>query len=105
MKPSPKLKVSVSLPADLVGRIDSASKARRQTRSAVMEQWLRQGERVRSEEALARELEAYYQAATPEERSEDQAIARASASSAKRLKLDEEPPRRQANRRKRGAKR
>ena len=52
------------------------------SRSAFMEQWLDSSARSASERLLAAEVEAYYSTRMPEEKAEDEAIARASTAAA-----------------------
>ncbi len=72
MKSVARLKVSVSLPADLIGEIDRATKAHEgATRSGVMEAWLREAERLHSQARLDEATEVYYGALSEEEQSAD----------------------------------
>ena len=84
-----RVKISVSLPRDLVARIDRAARAEARSRSRVLERWLR----ASATETTARELEAatiaYYESLMPEERREDDAIASASSRAARRLNIDD----------------
>jgi len=89
--PAPRVKISVSLPRDLVARIDSAARSEARSRSRVLEGWLRASAR----ETAARELEAatiaYYESLTPDERYEDEAMASASSRAARHLGIDDSP--------------
>jgi metal-responsive CopG/Arc/MetJ family transcriptional regulator len=86
---TPRVKISVSLPRDLVARIDRAARAEARSRSRVLEGWLRASAR----ESAARELEAatiaYYESLTSEDRREDAGIGSASSTAARRLKVDD----------------
>lgn len=73
MQRSRKLKVSISLPSELVARIDRKARLAKATRSGVMEQWLRQAARVDAEQRLADEIRAYYEGQTAQERAEGEA--------------------------------
>jgi len=55
-----RTRVTVSLPADLVRRLDRYGRAHGASRSGVAERWLRAGERQTSLVALEQELETYY---------------------------------------------
>lgn len=55
-----RTRVTVSLPSDLVHRLDRQSRSRGASRSSVAEHWLRAGERQASLSSLAQELERYY---------------------------------------------
>ncbi|MBI5545231.1 MAG: ribbon-helix-helix protein, CopG family [Deltaproteobacteria bacterium] len=90
MRAGRKVKVSVSLSPAVVGRIDRRAESLRTTRSAVMEEWLEEGERRAAERQLASEVQAYYGSQTREERAEDRAIAEASATIARTLDIDAE---------------
>ncbi len=95
-----RIKISVSLPRDLVARIDRAARAEARSRSRVLEGWLR----ATARENAARELEqatiAYYQTMTSEDRGEDEAIAAASSRGARRLRIDDSTESRSPRRRK-----
>jgi len=52
--------VTVSLPSDLVRRLDRQSRVQGASRSGVAERWLRAGERQASLLSLEQELESYY---------------------------------------------
>jgi metal-responsive CopG/Arc/MetJ family transcriptional regulator len=86
---TPRVKISVSLPRDLVARIDRAARAETRSRSRVLERWLSASAR----EGAARELEAatiaYYESLTPEDRREEGAIGTASSAAARRLRIDD----------------
>ena len=56
----PRRRVTVSLPADLVRRLDRQSRAQGTSRSGMAERWLRAGERQASVSLLEQELESYY---------------------------------------------
>lgn len=85
----PRVKISVSLPSDLVARIDRTARAEARSRSRVLEAWLWTAAR----EGAARELEAatiaYYTSLTPEERREEAALSSALSAAARRLRLDD----------------
>jgi len=89
--PNPRVKISVSLPSDLLARIDSTAQAEARSRSRVLEGWLRATARERA----ARDLEAatitYYESLTPEDRREEEAMASASSRAARRLRIDDSP--------------
>lgn len=89
--PNTRVKISVSLPRDLVARIDSAARSEARSRSRVLEGWLLASAR----EKAARELEAatvsYYESLTPDERREEQAIGSASSRAARGLSVDDAP--------------
>lgn len=86
---APKLKVSVTLAPDLVADVDAeAQRIPGATRSSVVEAWLRRGRRARAEAGLRDSVVAYYEARTAEDRAEDEAIARAASSRARRVRYE-----------------
>jgi metal-responsive CopG/Arc/MetJ family transcriptional regulator len=98
---SRRVKISVSLPRDLVARIDRTARVEARSRSRVLEGWLN----ATARETAAREVEAatveYYESLTAADRREDLAMAAASSAAARRLRIDEpsgarsrHPPRR-----------
>ena len=86
------MNVSVSLPVELVERIDGQARKRHLARSRVIEQWLWQAEARIAERALAAEAGADYRSQTAEEQAEDEAIAAASSRALRDLEVDEERP-------------
>jgi metal-responsive CopG/Arc/MetJ family transcriptional regulator len=90
MKESSRVKVSVSLPAELVARVDREARGRPgSSRSAVVEQWLRQGARLKAEDDLRAAVIAYYRELMPEEKVEEEALARALSRAGRRLRVDD----------------
>src|SRR5437762_14045752 len=89
---SSRVKISVSLPRDLVARIDRTARAEARSRSRVLERWLS----ATARQSAARELEAatveYYESLTAADRREDEAMAAASSAAARRLRVDDPPP-------------
>lgn len=83
-----RIKISVSLPRDLVARIDRAARAEARSRSRVLEGWLRAAARENTAQELEQATIAYYQAMTSEDRGEDEGIAAASSRVARRLRVD-----------------
>ena len=97
-----KLKISVSLNASLVQVVDRQAARDGSTRSAVMENWLRQVSRAARVARLEEETAAYYDALTPAETEEDAAIAAASLRAARKLNIDDEVTARRRPSRRRG---
>jgi metal-responsive CopG/Arc/MetJ family transcriptional regulator len=100
---SRRVKISVSLPHDLVARMDRTARVEARSRSRVLESWLR----ATARQTAARELEAatveYYESLTAADRREDEAMAAASSAAARRLRVDDvpvgsRPPRRRTRR-------
>jgi metal-responsive CopG/Arc/MetJ family transcriptional regulator len=88
---TPRVKISVSLPRDLVARIDSAARSQARSRSSVLEGWLRASARERASRELEAATIAYYESLTPEDRHEDEAMASASARAARHVRIDDAP--------------
>jgi predicted transcriptional regulator len=76
MKYGKKVKVCISLSPDVVERIDERAKAASASRSAIVEELLREGELRMREHELVSGVEAYYAGRSPAERSEDDALGR-----------------------------
>jgi metal-responsive CopG/Arc/MetJ family transcriptional regulator len=89
---SPRVKISVSLPRDLVARIDSAARSQARSRSSVLEGWLRASARERASRELEAATIAYYESLTPEDRREDDAMAAAASRAARHVRIDDPPP-------------
>lgn len=85
---TPRVKISVSLPRDLVAHIDRAARAEARSRSRVLERWLHASARERAARELETATIAYYESLTPEDRREEAAIASASSAAARRLHID-----------------
>jgi Arc/MetJ-type ribon-helix-helix transcriptional regulator len=85
----PKTKVSITLAPDLVRAVDRAVKrGRGESRSSVIDAWLRRAARINAEDTLRAETVAYYETLSAQESSENTAIARASSRAARKLELD-----------------
>lgn len=90
-----KLKVSITLSADLVALVDRDAHRTHDTRSGVVEQWLRRAATATAEKDLEEATAAYYLSLRGDERSEDEALSRALSTAARRLSYDDAPrPRR-----------
>ena len=85
-----RVKLSITLAPELVRSIDRVRRQRPgESRSAVIEEWLRRGSRADADERLQAETIAYYESLTSAETREGAAVARASSRAARRLKLDD----------------
>ena len=85
-----RAKVSITLSEELLERIDrEASRWPGGSRSAVIEEWVRRGARLRGADILREETIAYYDSLVPQDRAEDEAISRASGDAARRLRYDD----------------
>lgn len=88
-----KRKISLTLSADLLATVDQNARRDGDTRSAVVERWLR---RVASDQ-VARAIDdataAYYLAMNPDERAESDAVTHALSRAARRVAYDRGPAR------------
>jgi metal-responsive CopG/Arc/MetJ family transcriptional regulator len=98
---STRLKISVSLPRDVVASIDRAARTEARSRSRVVEGWLRAIARERAARELEAATIAYYESLTPDDRQEDARIAAAATAAAHRLVIDDVPESRTNRRRRR----
>ena len=81
-----KLKLSVTLPPDLVARIDrAAARMPGGSRSAVIERWLREASRQEARRALAQATVDYYESLSTDARADDEEWTRFSAAHYARL--------------------
>jgi metal-responsive CopG/Arc/MetJ family transcriptional regulator len=87
----PKAKVSVTLSADLLALIDRDVRRRKDTRSGVIEQWLRRAATASIAQEIEAATAAYYQSLRDNERTEDEAISRALSKAAKRVSYGAAP--------------
>jgi len=83
-----KLKVSVTLAADVLALVDRDARRSGGTRSGVIEQWLRRASSAAVESAIDEATETYYRSLRGDDRSEDEAMARASSRAARRVAYD-----------------
>ncbi len=86
-----KVKLSITLSADLVRALDrQASAGSGRTRSSVLESWLRSVERSHRARALDQAVAAYYDALDDEARDDDESLSTALTGAARRVRVD--PP-------------
>jgi len=83
-------RVTVSLPGELVAKLDRSSRRLGLTRSGLAAQWLQRGSREQDKADLERQIEAYYAELGPVELAENETISRAAAGLARRLRVDEQ---------------
>jgi metal-responsive CopG/Arc/MetJ family transcriptional regulator len=83
-----KVKVSVSLPSDLLEQIDDEAERTSRSRSQILEVWLRLAARRRAAEKLERDTLAYYASRTAEQEAEDEALSQASLRASKKREID-----------------
>jgi metal-responsive CopG/Arc/MetJ family transcriptional regulator len=84
-----RLKISVSLPRDVVASIDRAARMEARSRSRVLEGRLRAIARERAVRELEAATIAYYESLTPDDRQEEARIAAAAAAASRRLAIDD----------------
>ena len=89
MTRAPKLKISISLDADLLAVVDRRAAKEKTTRSAIMERGLRSASRQADLQRLEEETAAYYDALTPSEKDDDADWAEFASQSARKLTIDE----------------
>lgn len=83
-----KAKVSLSLPEDLLDKIDAEAEQTRRSRSQIVEVWLRLAARRRATEKLDRDTRAYYENRTAEQRTDDDEWTEIAGSAARKLEHD-----------------
>jgi metal-responsive CopG/Arc/MetJ family transcriptional regulator len=91
-----KLKISISLDADVLDAVDRRAAKEKTTRSAIMERWLRSASRQSEMHRLEEETAAYYDALTPNDKVDDAEWAAFASGSARKLTIDEPKRRRGA---------
>jgi hypothetical protein len=90
MNEGSRVKVSVSLPAELVARVDREVRVRPgSSRSAVVEDWLKRGARLKTESDLREAVVAYYRELGTVELAEGEALARGLSRAARNLRVDD----------------
>jgi len=95
-----KLKVSLTLAADLVALVDRDARRRRSTRSGVVEQWLRRAASASVEGELAEATATYYRSLRATDIEEDERLSRALSNASRRVAYDDQtPPHRRRGRR------
>ncbi|HTQ48766.1 MAG TPA: ribbon-helix-helix protein, CopG family [Polyangiaceae bacterium] len=86
-----KLKVSLTLSADLVALVDRDARRSRSTRSGVIETWLRRAATASARREIEEATAAYYLALRAEADDEEEALSKALSSAAKKVRYDEAP--------------
>jgi metal-responsive CopG/Arc/MetJ family transcriptional regulator len=84
-----KLKVSLTLSADVVELVDRDARRHKDTRSGVIEQWLRRAAQANVQKEIEDATAAYYQSLRGDEREEDEAVAKALSRAARHVSYDE----------------
>jgi len=84
-----KAKVSITLSADLLERIDAEVEAEEgASRSSVIERWLRRARSASAAKALREDTVRYYESLDDADRAEDEAISRATSNKARRVRYE-----------------
>ncbi len=91
MTATAKLKVSLSLSADLVALVDRDARRLKGTRSGVIEHWLRRAATASAQAELAEATVAYYDSLRSEDRAEEEALSRALSASSRRVRYGAPP--------------
>jgi hypothetical protein len=84
-----KQKVSLTIAADVLELVDQDARRRNETRSGVVEQWLRRAASASVEREIAEATAAYYQSLRRDERAEEEALSRALSTAARRVAYDD----------------
>jgi hypothetical protein len=84
-----KLKVSLTLSADVLALVDRDVAQRHATRSSVIEQWLRRAANVAQGKAIEDATAAYYRSLKSHERAEDEALGHSLSVAARRVSYDD----------------
>ena len=90
MSSARKLKVSLTLSADLVALIDRDASNRNDTRSGIVEEWLRLAASATTERAIEEATAAYYLGLRGDERGEVDRLSRGLSKAARRVSYDNE---------------
>jgi hypothetical protein len=83
-----KLKVSLTLSADILAVVDRDAAQRNATRSSVIEQWLRRAANLAQAKAIEDATAAYYRALRTDERAEEEALGHSLSAAARRVSYD-----------------
>src|SRR5688500_8675886 len=89
-----KLKVSLTLSADLLALIDRVARDGNDTRSGVVEQWLRRAVSATTEQEIEDATAAYYAGLRAGERKDEDRLAHGLSRASRRVSYDDVRPRR-----------
>jgi hypothetical protein len=84
-----KLKVSLTLSTEVVALVDSDARRRKETRSGVVEQWLRRAASANAEKEIDEATAAYYRSLRGEDLAEEENMSKALSGAARRVSYDE----------------
>jgi len=85
-----KLKVSLTLSADLVALVDRDARRGKGTRSGVIEQWLRRAASANLEREIDDATAAYYRSLRGEDRTEDESLSRSLSDASRRVAYNDD---------------
>jgi hypothetical protein len=88
MTTAAKLKVSLSLSADVVALVDRTARQGNDTRSGVIERWLRRAATATVEQEIAEATAAYYRSLRDDELADEEALSRGLSKAARRISYD-----------------
>jgi metal-responsive CopG/Arc/MetJ family transcriptional regulator len=91
MTATAKLKVSLTLSADLLALVDRDARRGNGTRSGVIEQWLRRAASSNLEHEIDQATAAYYRSLRGDDRTEDESLSRSLSDAARRVTFDDRP--------------
>ena len=89
MTTAAKLKVSLTLSADLVALVDRDALRHNDTRSGVVEQWLLRAANASAEKEIEEATAAYYRSLRAGERADEEAMSKTLSLAARRVSYDE----------------
>ena len=84
-----KLKVSLTLSADLVALVDRDAKHHKGTRSSVVELWLRRAAAAEVTRGIEDATAAYYRSLRSDQREEEESLSKALSGAARRVSYDD----------------
>lgn len=91
MTAAAKLKVSLSLSAEVLALVDRTARRGNDTRSGVIERWLRRAATAAVEQEIAEATAAYYRSLRGDELAYDEALSRGLSDAARRVSYDDAP--------------
>ena len=92
MTTAAKLKVSLTLSADLVALVDRDARRGKGSRSGIIEQWLRRAANANVEQEIGDATAAYYRSLRAEDHTEDESLSRSLSHAARRVAYDDSAP-------------
>ena len=91
MTAAAKLKVSLSLSAEVLALVDRTARRGNDIWSGVIERWLRRAATAAVEQEIAEATAAYYRSLRGDELAEDEALSRGLSDAARRVSYDDAP--------------